>query len=442
MKKTILLLIWVLTGLSVATAQAPKYVLMEHFTNTRCGICGGTNPTFYQNVGINSNTKLHHISIHSSIPYSSCVFYQANTTPQDARAAFYSVPGTPRAAINGNSTISVGSISATTIDNAYCANCSPIQVKVSETNNGDNSRTANIQVKSLGAPPSGNYRLLVAVVEKNVNYNAPNSESAHHNVFRQFLTTTAGNSLSLAAQGSETAVNFNYSIDANWVANEVYVLAWLFDETTKAVLNSGTKFDAQIIPIELGAWNGSIVDNKNRLEWTTLSEQNTDFFDIERATDGQTFASIGRVKAAGNASTPLKYAFDDEKTVSNINYYRLKTVDLDGSFTLSNTISLVKKQGKTKDWVVFPSATTGQIQVSYTSDTNTDNNQWRILDGFGRVVQSFFRPSKTAHTYGTSRFYREGVQSEVFDVSALPSGLYFVQWVQEKDVTTKRFVKM
>jgi hypothetical protein len=418
MKKTILLLLWVLTGLSVATAQAPKYVLLEHFTNTRCSVCGGANPSFYQNIGINSNTKLHHISIHSSIPYSACVFYQANTTPQDARAGFYNVPGTPRV-----------------------ASCSPIQVKVTETNNGGSSRSASIQVKSLGAPPSGNYRLLVAVVEKDVYYNAPNGESVHHNVFRQFLTETAGNPLNLAVQGSETAVNFNYSINANWVANEVYVLAWLFDEATKAVLNSGTKFDAQIIPIELGTWKGSVLGNKTRLEWTTLTEQNTDFFEIEHAIDGQTFASIGRVKAAGNASTLLKYAFDDEKTAANLNYYRLKTVDLDGSSTLSNIISVVKKLEKTNDLVVFPSATTGKIQVSYTSDENTADNQWRILDGFGRVVQSFSRPSKAVYTDGTSRDNREGTQLETFDVSSLPSGLYFVQLIQDKTLSTKRFVK-
>ncbi len=415
-------------SLSIATAQVPKYVLFEHFTNTRCGICGGTNPTFYQNININANAKLHHISIHSSVPYSACVFYQANTVPQDARATFYGLSGTPRVSINGGTTVNANGIDASTVDNAYCATCSPVQVKVTETDNGSN-RSANIQVKSIGAPPLGNYRLLVAVVEKTINYNAPNGENVHHNVFRQFLTATGGDALFLAAQGGETVVNYNGS----WAANQIYVLAWLYNETTKAVLNSGTKFDSQIIPIELDVWKGSVVSEKNYLEWTTLTERNTAFFDIERSADGGLFAAIGRVKAAGNASSPLKYAFYDEKPLPNASYYRLKTVDLDGSVNVSKTITLLRKTKTVEDLKVFPSITTQTLHVSYVSSNNTTISDWRILDGFGKVLQQFSRPLKSPNS--------DGVSTEVFDVSGLPTGLYFVQLIQNNETTMGRFLK-
>jgi hypothetical protein len=120
MKKSSVLIFFSFLCTTLSWAQAPKYVLFEHFTNTRCGTCGATNPTFYQNVSINTNTKLHHISMHSSIPYNNCVFYQANPTPQDERANYFNIPGTPRVVINGTTVVGAGSVTAAMIDNTWC----------------------------------------------------------------------------------------------------------------------------------------------------------------------------------------------------------------------------------------------------------------------------------------------------------------------------------
>ena len=437
MKKSISFSLFLLFAASLATAQVPKYVLFEHFTNTRCGICGSNNPAFYQNIGINTNPKLHHVAIHPSIPYNNCVFYQANMTEQNARASFYGLPGTPRVAVNGASTMSVSNTNAATIDNAYCATCSPVEVRVTEQNNG--SRSVSIDIKSVGAPPSGNYRLFAAIVEKTVNYNAPNSESVHHNVFRQFLTAMTGDAVSLAAQGSQTNVSFTYTINSNWVANEIYVLAWLYDATTNTVVNSGTKFDALIVPVELSAWKGTVEGDKNHLSWETRSERNTDFFAVERSENGKEFTAIGRVKASGSSAAVLKYAFDDEKPLLNTAYYRLKTVDLDASFSVSPTLTLARTGKPLNALTLFPTLTCQTLQINYFSDKTT--NELRVLDGFGKVVLQFSKPQNGQNT-DLSRDYREGVQSEIIDVSALPSGIYFVQLIKKTGISTGRFFKI
>jgi hypothetical protein len=429
MKKSSFLIFIAALCTSISWAQAPKYVLFEHFTNTRCGICGGTNPTFYQNVSINTNAKLHHISMHSSIPYSACVFYQANPAPQDERANYFNIPGTPRVVINGTTAVGAGSVTAAMIDNAYCATCSPVAIKVSESGSG--TRQALIEIKTLGTRPSGNYRLLAAVVEKTVNYNAPNSETVHHNVFRQFLTPTAGAPITLPTQGGNASLTiYNYTLNPAWVASEVYVVAWLFDETTKSVLNSGTKFDPIVVPLELTNWKGVVQDTKNHLEWATASEINTDYFDIQRSTDSKIFETIGRVKAAGNSASPLAYAFDDEKTLQNSQYYRLKMVDLDGSFTIASVVTL---EGKNKNGrlTLFPSPTNQTLHLSY--EAKNTPSEWRIMDTLGKIVKQSLASVKAQNT--------EGVFSEIVDVSALPNGLYTVQLIQKNEVNVARFVK-
>jgi hypothetical protein len=429
MKKVLSVVVCCFLSTPLIWAQAPKYVLFEHFTNTRCGVCGGTNPTFYQNVSINTNTKLHHISMHSSIPYSACVFYQANPTPQDERANYFNIPGTPRVVVNGTTALGAGNVTASMIDNAYCATCSPVAIKVSES--GSNSRQALIEIKTLGTRPSGNFRLLAAVVEKTVNYNAPNSETVHHNVFRQFLTPTAGAPITLPTQGGNASLTvYNYMINSAWLANEVYVVAWLYDETTKSVLNSATKFDPIVVPLELTAWRGVVQDTKNHLEWATASEINADCFDIQRSTDSKNFEIIGRVKAAGNSASPLTYIFDDEKAIQNLHYYRLKMLDLDGSFTVSSVITLAGKN-KNGRLTLFPSLTNQILHLTY--ETKNTSSEWRIIDALGKVVKRSLASVKAQNT--------EGAFSETVDVSALPNGLYNVQLIQNNEVSIARFVK-
>jgi Outer membrane protein Omp28/Secretion system C-terminal sorting domain len=436
MKKNLLIAVCCFLSTPFIWAQAPKYVLFEHFTNTRCGVCGGTNPTFYQNVNINTNTKLHHISMHSSIPYSACVFYQANPAPQDERANYFNIPGTPRVVINGITTLGAGSITAAMIDNAYCATCSPVAIKVSESGSG--TRQALIEIITLGTRPSGNYRLLAAVVEKTVNYSAPNSETVHHNVFRQFLTPTVGVPFTLPTQGGTASLTvYNYTLNAAWLANEVYVVAWLYDETTKSVLNSGTKFDPVVVPLELIAWKGVVKEAKNRLEWTTASEINTDYFEIQRSVDSKNFEIIGRVKAAGASTSPLTYTFDEGKNVQNTQYYRLKMVDLDGSFTISDVITLVGKN-KNGRLTLYPSPTNQTLYITF--QAKNTGSEWLILDALGKVVKQSLASSKAQNT-DLSRDNREGVFSEMVDVSALPNGLYSVQLIQQNEVSVARFVK-
>ncbi|MCB9295389.1 MAG: hypothetical protein H6559_20035 [Lewinellaceae bacterium] len=50
---------------------------------------------------------VHHIAYHPSVPYSSCIFYQANTEENSARASYYSIFSTPRVFFNGTSGTSV-----------------------------------------------------------------------------------------------------------------------------------------------------------------------------------------------------------------------------------------------------------------------------------------------------------------------------------------------
>ena len=61
--------------------------------------------------------------------------------------------------------------------------------------------------------------------------------------FRDMVTNINGEDFTPAAVGQYAEFNFNYTLNANWNANEMYTLVWVQRPSDKEVLNSGTRFD-------------------------------------------------------------------------------------------------------------------------------------------------------------------------------------------------------
>jgi len=95
------------------------------------------------------------------------------------------------------------------------------------------------------------------------------------------------------------------------------------------------------IPIELLSFKAIKERKEILLSWQTASEQNSDYFAVERSTDGKKFTGIGRVNASGTSMETHNYSLTDKNPATGLNYYRLKQVDKDGHFTLSKIISMV-----------------------------------------------------------------------------------------------------
>ncbi len=234
---------------------AKKFILLEHFTNSKCSICASKNPAFYNIINTVANAKnIHHLSIHPSTPYSDCVFYQANTVENQAIANFYNVVGTPVLFLNGASASGSTLITQAKLD-AAAALTSPITIIVTETANANGSTDVKVAIKTVDAAnTSGNFVLNVALSEKTVNQTTPNGESVHRDVFRDMLTTTAGTSITLPAVGQSTEHTFNYTAQSGWKPSELFVTAYVRNLATKAILQSGTRFDAIVLetsqPIE------------------------------------------------------------------------------------------------------------------------------------------------------------------------------------------------
>jgi hypothetical protein len=242
-KHTLLFMLLLAAAAAHAQSSAKRYVLIEHFTNSKCSVCASKNPAFHTLIDQYHN-DIHHVSIHPSIPYNSCAFYLANPSENNARASAYNIDGTPRVALNGTLIPAGAQLLPPATLQTYLNQTSPVWIQVSETGPA-NARVATVKVHSLDQAPAGNFKLYAAVVEKEVDAPPPpnNGEQLHHNVFRDMLTDINGADFTLAADGQSVDYTFTYAVNPAWNAEEIYLVAWVQNPVTKEVLNSGTRFD-------------------------------------------------------------------------------------------------------------------------------------------------------------------------------------------------------
>jgi len=99
---------------------------------------------------------------------------------------------------------------------------------------------------------------------------------------------------------------------------------------------------SQPVPVELNSFSAYVSGKTVKLDWSTATETNNLRFDVQRKYDAIEWQTIGSLKGNGTTTQAQHYSFsDDLSTYSSLKiFYRLKQIDLDGSFSYSNEISV------------------------------------------------------------------------------------------------------
>lgn len=189
----------------------------------------------------------------------------------------------------------------------------------------------------------------------------------------------------------------------------------------QAPLNTLTASCAPIlVPIELVAFHAEKLNEADaHLTWSTASEQNTAYFDIERSHDALNFKKIASKNAAGHSHALIHYDLVDKNldtATYQKYYYRLKMVDLDGVFTYSEIRAVVyDKNRKAIDFVVSPNpSTNGIFTLNFNQDLDERSElEIGVTDVYGRLVLS-------------ERFPVEGNRFYCDALSGLAAGNYYI----------------
>lgn len=189
------------------------------------------------------------------------------------------------------------------------------------------------------------------------------------------------------------------------------------------------------MPVELIEFVAEDMSGDVSLIWSTASEENSSHFEVERSTDGKNWKNIGKLESHHNSTEIQTYFFVDNEVPSDRNYYRLKMVDLDETFEYSKIIMVQVNREDVEvvtepkmDVKIFPNPVSDLATVSINSPLATKVNM-RLLAAAGNVLLQ------------NTISLEENENTQEIDMSAYPSGIYFLVITRGRDVQTHRIVK-
>jgi len=178
-----------------------------------------------------------------------------------------------------------------------------------------------------------------------------NETTGSYNSWNGGISVSTGDFLSVNPAGMDAPRNADGSLP---------VLNFMRLNSNSSLINSGTNVGLPFngsapdigafesggapLPIKMGIFTATPYSGKTLLKWTTEGEENSDYFQVERSTDGVNFSPLGIVNAAGNSGSTLTYNYTDNTPRAGVNFYRLKLVDIDGMYEYSKTLTVTYKE--------------------------------------------------------------------------------------------------
>jgi len=168
------------------------------------------------------------------------------------------------------------------------------------------------------------------------------------------------------------------------------------------------------LPIELLNFQAYRETRSVQIVWSTASETDNDFFEIERSSNGKDFYLLTTVPGAGNSREQLDYYLTDFEPLSGTSYYRLKQVDFDGTYSYS-PIARVTSELEERS-ILYPNPSDGTLKVTLINRKLADQQvNIRVISAEGATI---IQQSILADPQGRLTILP--------GTGSLPRGMYFV----------------
>jgi len=207
---------------------------------------------------------------------------------------------------------------------------------------------------------------------------------------------------------------------------------WFFapdgSDTTVIYLDQVTWNPDGELPVELVSFNASVDKNTIYLRWITSTELNNSGFEVERRTANSSYKKIAFVQGKGTTTQSNGYTYSDVVNQTGIYIYRLKQVDLDGTFEYSNEIMV--------NVIALP----GQYALAqnYPNPFNPTTSIEYVIPQAGFVNLSVFNLLGERVAELVNEIMESGNHTIVFDASRLSSGTYIYTLSVNGNVVTKK----
>ncbi len=188
-------------------------------------------------------------------------------------------------------------------------------------------------------------------------------------------------------------------------------------------LYASSFYDSSVLPISLLDFNLKKLNNRSiQIDWTSSTEINSDFFAVQRSTNGRQWEQLETISAAGNSEVKIDYQYIDKnipvtRTNSSNYYYRLKLVDLDGSYEYSPTRKLILDSFKNAQISIYPNPVSNLLNLNINEP---------LLDSQNVMIEIY-------NLFGQKLFtQKQRINQEIsLDLSFLPPAIYSLTITQK-----------
>lgn len=175
-----------------------------------------------------------------------------------------------------------------------------------------------------------------------------------------------------------------------------------------------------VLPIELKDYTATYTGNYTNINWTTISEKNSEYFTIERSVNGTDYVLLEKITAAGSSNSQKDYNVKDHSpNKKGINYYRLKQFDVGGIEKFSKVITMEIIE-ESLEVLLIPNPAANDLDVELSDNFIGKTVTIQLYDIMGKkhiLKQNIPITSETKTTR--------------LNIGELPPGTYFINVITE-----------
>jgi photosystem II stability/assembly factor-like uncharacterized protein len=187
-----------------------------------------------------------------------------------------------------------------------------------------------------------------------------------------------------------------------------------------------------IIPVDLLSLKIQVSSNSAEIKWNTLTETNNWGFEIERKFEDYGWSNRGFVKGNGSTTQLQEYSFSEELYKSGKYSYRLKQIDLNGSYKYSETVDL--------NFILVPAD--HSLSQNYPNPFNPSTTIKYSLPAQGKVKIIIYNALGREITKIADEEKPAGEYEIKWNASSYPSGVYFLRMQAGEFSETRKLILM
>lgn len=146
---------------------------------------------------------------------------------------------------------------------------------------------------------------------------------------------------------------------------------------------------AQTNSVSINYFSCNISNKVALITWQATNEENIQYYEIEKSSNGENFTSIASITAVGKPSTINNYVQRDELMlfIGTSIYYRIKAVNNLGSVVYIQKIVVPVNQTNFAEIKAWPNPCINQINIAFNCTENT-KSVIKIVDFAGKIYST------------------------------------------------------